>query len=126
MTFPEDSFIESRSAKNALIALQDLSTNNIYDSLFLVDNNKVYKRLPKVGSMAKVNERIWQPIKHAFTYVGANSTVTMDVEDFQNIMICGRCAVVYETIVSSDVNVDALRESIMRSWEEDNHYLCPF
>lgn len=122
MTFPEDSFIELRSAKNALIALQDLSSNNIYDSLFLVDNNKVYKKLPKVGSLAKVNERIWQPFKNAFTYVGANSTATMDVEDFQAIISCGRCAAIYETIVSSDVNVEALRESIMRSWEEENHY----
>lgn len=122
MTFPEDSFIELRSAKNALISLQDSSSNDIYDSLFLVDNNIVYKKLPKVGSMAKVNERIWQPIKHAFTYVGANSTVTMDVEDFQTIISCGRCAAIYETVVSSDVNIDALRESIMRSWEEDNHY----
>jgi len=122
MTFPEDSFIELRSAKNALISLQDSSSNDIYDSLFLVDNNTVYKKLPKVGSMAKVNERIWQPIKHAFTYVGANSTVTMDVEDFQTIISCGRCAAIYETVVSSDVNINALRESIMRSWEEDNHY----
>jgi len=122
MTFPEDSFIELRSARNALISLQDSSSNNIYDSLFLVDNNKVYKKLPKVGSLAKINERIWQPIKHAFTYVGANSTATLDVEDFEAIFSCGRCAAIYETTVSSDVNVEALRESIMRSWEEENHY----
>ena len=122
MTFPEDSFIELRSARNALISLQDSSSNNIYDSLFLVDNNKVYKKLPKVGSLAKINERIWQPIKHAFAYVGANSTATLDVEDFEAIFSCGRCAAIYEATVSSDVNVEALRESIMRSWEEENHY----
>lgn len=122
MTFPEDSFIELKSAKNALISLQDSSSNNVFDSLFLVDNNKVYKKLHKVGSLAKTNERIWQPFKSAFSYVGANSTATMDVEDFEAIISCGRCAAIYETIVSSDVNVEALRESIMRSWEEENHY----
>jgi len=122
MTFPEDSFIELKSAKNTLISLQDSSSNNIYDSLFLVDNNKVYKKLPKIGSLAKINERIWKPIKHAFTYVGANSTATMDVEDFEAIIRCGRCIAIYETTVTSDVNIEALRESILHSWEEENHY----
>lgn len=122
MTFPEDSFIEFKSAKNTLISLQDLSSNNVYDSLFLVDNNKVYKKLPKVGSLTKINEHIWQPIKHAFTYIGANSTATMDVEDFEAIISCGRCIAIYETTVASDVNVEALRESILHSWEDENHY----
>lgn len=123
MTLPEDSFVEQKAARNVLIALEEARTNRIYDSLFLVDNNKVYDKVREGNKLSSVNEKLWEPLAHTLSYVGKKSTATMDVEDFEALMKIGRCAAIYEIQIGKDLDsIDALREMVLSSWADDNHF----
>lgn len=123
MTLPEDSFVEPRAARNALMALEEIRSKRIFDSLFLIDNNKVYESVRSGEALSKINERIWKPLAHALSYVGRKSNATMDVEDFEALMRIGRCATIFDTVVPSDIVDSAqLREYVLRSWTDEKHF----
>lgn len=123
MTLPEDSFVEQQVSKNALMALEEARTKKLYDTLFLIDNNKVYDRVRIGDSLAKINQKIWRPLAHTLHYVGRKSTATMDVEDFERLLKRGRCGAIYEACVSSDITtLEELREFVLQSWAKDRHF----
>lgn len=126
MTLPEDSFLEPLAARNVLVGLEEIKSNKTFDQLFVIDNNKVYERVTPKESLAKINELVWSPIQHTLSYVGRKSTATMDVEDFEALMKMGRCAAVYETEIpeSAATSAEQLREHMMRSWKNDQHFYC--
>ncbi|MGE4282349.1 MAG: cell division GTPase [Clostridia bacterium] len=123
MTLPEDSFVEPRAARNSLMALEEMSTKRIFDSLFIIDNNKVYEKVRSGEPLSKINERIWKPIARTLSYVGRKSNATMDVEDFEALIRTGRCAAIFEAVIPGEVNDPAeLREHIFKSWSNDKHF----
>jgi len=126
MTLPEDSFLEPLAARNVLAGLEEIRSNKVFDSLFIIDNNKVYERVTPKESLAKVNELVWAPIQHTLSYVGHKSTATMDVEDFEALMKMGRCAAIYETEIpeTAATSAEQLREHMMRSWKNEHHLYC--
>lgn len=126
MTLPEDSFLEPLAARNALAGLEEIRSNKPFDELFIIDNNKVYDHVSAKDSLAKINELVLAPIQHTLSYVGRRSTATMDVEDFESLMRMGRCAAIYETEIpeTNITSSEQLREYMMRSWKDENHFYC--
>lgn len=124
MTLPEDSFLDPLSSRNVLVGLQEFSSSRTFDTLFFVDNNKIYKRLNEKNTLAAVNELVWKPFQHTLSYVGKKSTATMDVEDFERLIRMGRCGAIYEIDVpeSQASTAEMLREYMLKSWSNDHHF----
>lgn len=124
MTLPEDSFLEPLSSRNVLVGLQEISSSRTFDTLFFIDNNKVYERVKNKHSLASINELVWKPFQHTLSYVGKDSTATMDVQDFERLIRMGRCGAIYEVDVpeAKATTPEMLREYMLKSWKNENHF----